>query len=320
MPLANGEVFAGYRIVRRLGSGGMGEVYLADHPNLPLKVALKILRAAISADPGFRQHFYDEAHLAAALVDHSLIVRVLDRGEDGGQLWISMEFIDGTDAERQLRDTYPAGLARPRVVEIVSAVADALDYAHDNGLLHRDVKPGNILLRKPDARGRRILLADFGIARRLDSSLTYPAAFVGTMNYAAPEQRNGEVLDGRADQYALAVTAYQLLTGSLPFDHPNFDVYRPVAGIRPGLADLDPILRKALSKSPSDRFRNCTEFARGLTSPRRAKTVTPPPQQTTDEKLERGIREDELNVVHEFLRAQMSKNRPPPKPRSTDGL
>jgi serine/threonine-protein kinase len=132
MPLANGEVFAGYRIVRRLGSGGMGEVYLADHPNLPLKVALKILRAAISADPGFRQHFYDEAHLAAALVDHSLIVRVLDRGEDGGQLWISMEFIDGTDAERQLRDTYPAGLARPRVVEIVSAVADALDYAHDN--------------------------------------------------------------------------------------------------------------------------------------------------------------------------------------------
>ena len=160
MPLTSGEQFAGYRILRMIGSGGMGEVYLAQHPRLPRHDALKILPAHLSADAAFRERFSREADLAASLF-HPHIVGVHDRGEDRGQLWISMDYIDGIDAGRLVREYHPAGLPPAEVIEIAAAIAEALDYAHARGLLHRDVKPGNILLANPVAGRRRILLADF---------------------------------------------------------------------------------------------------------------------------------------------------------------
>lgn len=214
--LTAGSTFADYRIIRLLGSGGMGEVYLAEHPRLPRRDALKVLPANLSADPEFRERFNREADLAASLW-HPQIVGVHDRGEFNGQLWIAMDYVEGSGAAEWLK-CCPGGLPRAQVAEIVLAVAQALDYAHERGLLHRDVKPANILLSEPGESGGRILLADFGIGLRVDevSGLTATNMAIGTLRYAAPEQLRGEAIDGRADQYALAATAYHLLTGTPP--------------------------------------------------------------------------------------------------------
>ncbi len=274
MPLACGATFADYTILRRLGSGGMAEVYLAQHPRLPRRDALKVMSEAITADTDFRERFLREADLTATLW-HPNIVQVHDRGEFDGHLWISMDYVEGTDAARLVKDRYPAGMPIQDVCAIVTAVADALDYAHKRGLLHRDVKPANILLTEPEDGKRRILLADFGIARPLGdiSGLTATNFTVGTLAYAAPEQLVGADIDGRADQYALAATAFHLLTGAPPFQHDN-----PVAVIsqhltapppklsdrRPELASLDDVLSTALAKDPADRFDRCDEFAAAL--------------------------------------------------------
>ena len=258
MPLADGMTFAGYTIVRRLGSGGMGEVYLAQHPRLPRQDALKVLRAEVSADGEYRERFEREADIAATLW-HPHIVGVHDRGEFGGQLWIAMDYVDGTDAAHLLRERHPEGMPGPEVAALVTAVAEALDYAHQRNLLHRDVKPANVLLAHPDSPDQRILLADFGIARWADdpSGLTATNMTVGTVSYAAPEQLMGGVLDGRADQYALAATAFHLLTGAPPFQNSNpavvisqhLSATPPAVGDRrPELAALDPVLTKALAK------------------------------------------------------------------------
>jgi serine/threonine protein kinase, bacterial len=270
MPLAEGQVFAGYTIVRLLGSGGMGQVYLAQHPRLPRNDALKILPANLTADAEYRQRFNREADLAARL-SHPHIVGVHDRGEFEQQLWISMEYVEGTDAGRLL-SRYPSGMPQAEVFEIVTAVADALDYAHAEGMLHRDVKPANILLGEATARRRRILLADFGIARELGdiSGLTETNMMVGTVAYCAPEQLKGLDLDGRADEYALACTTFQLLTGSSPFQQSNPAVVisehlsapPPAIGERrTELAGLNDVLGKALAKKPEDRYPSCSDFA-----------------------------------------------------------
>src|ERR1700709_1685881 len=205
MPLRIGETFADYTVLRLLGSGGMGEVYLVQHPRMPRQEALKILPASVSADPDFRARFEREADLAANLW-HPHIVGVHDRGEFEGQLWITMDFVDGTDVARLQEERYSGGMPPDDVGRIVTAVADALDYAHQHQLLHRDVKPANILLSQPELGNERGLLADFGIARRIDDSsgLTGTSMTVGTLAYAAPEQLMGQTMDGRADQYALA--------------------------------------------------------------------------------------------------------------------
>ena len=274
MPLADGQTFAGYTIVRLLGSGGMGEVYLADHPRLPRADALKVLPADVSADSEYRQRFNREADIAATLW-HPHIVGVHDRGDFEGQIWISMDYVEGTDAAQLLRDRYPNGMPKEDVLAIVTAVAEALDYAHSRNLLHRDVKPANIMLAYPESGEQRILLGDFGIARRVDDSsgLTATNMTVGTVYYAAPEQLMGDDLDGRADQYALAATAFHLLTGSPPFQHSNPTVVisqhltaspPAIADKRPELSALDPVMTKALSKDPKDRFDRCVDFARAL--------------------------------------------------------
>jgi serine/threonine-protein kinase len=254
----------------------MGEVYLVDHPRLPRREALKILAAAATSDSDFRHRFNREAELAAALW-HPHIVAVHDRGEFNGQLWITMDYVEGTDAAALVRDHYPAGLPEYFAAEIVSAVAEALDYAHGRGLLHRDVKPANILLSDSDpaAQRRRILLTDFGIARPMDDNLALTATnmTVGTVAYMAPEQLMGSALDGRADQYALAASAFQLLTGKLPFENPNAAVVisshlsespPKLAQRRPDLGRFDPVISKGMAKDPAGRFPTCRDFATAL--------------------------------------------------------
>ncbi len=275
MMLSAGEPFAGYTIVRPLGAGGMGEVYLAQHPRLPRREALKILRTDISADDSFRQRFIREADSVAAL-EHPNIVTVHDRGECDGRLWIATQFVEGSDAAQLVRDRYPAGMPVDEVAAITAAIADALDYAHGRGLLHRDVKPANILISELDRDGnRRIYLADFGIARPLDdpAGLTATNFTFGTVAYSAPEQLMGKDIDGRADQYALAATTYHLLTGRpvYPDTNPVAVISRhlaepppEVSRLRPELASLNGVLAKALSKNPADRYPRCSDFARDL--------------------------------------------------------
>jgi serine/threonine protein kinase, bacterial len=252
----------------------MGEVYLAQHPRLPRQDALKILRAGVSADDEYRQRFEREADIAATLW-HPHIVGVHDRGEHDGQLWIAMDYVPGTDTARLMKEHHRTGLPGHQVDKIVRAVADALDYAHQRNLLHRDVKPANILISDTQTAGRRILLADFGIARWSDdvSGLTATNMTVGTVSYAAPEQLMGKAVDGRADQYALAASAYELLTGRPPFQNSNpavvisqhLSALPPAIGdSRPELAHLDPVFAKALAKEPADRFDRCADFAQAL--------------------------------------------------------
>ena len=275
--LKPGDTFAGYTIVCPLGAGGMGEVHLANHPRLPRTDALKIVGSAVSADPAYQQRFIREADLAAKLW-HPNIVGVHDRGESEGQLWIAMDFVEGCNAEELLSSRYPAGMPYEDVVAIVTGVAEALDYAHKQGLVHRDIKPSNIMLADPDEDGRRrILLTDFGIARTVGevSGLTATNMTVGTVAYCAPEQLIGAELDGRADQYALAATAYHLLTGSPVFPdsnpavvigrHLSLDPPAP-STIRPELAAIDSAFARALAKKPEDRFARCQDFARALAS------------------------------------------------------
>lgn len=280
VPLNSGDVFAGFVIERFLGSGAMGEVYLARHPRLPRFDAVKVLPAALTDDAEFRRRFEREADLAATLW-HQHIVGIHDRGEFDGQLWISMDHVEGTDAGRLLSESYPAGVPARDVFEIVTAVADALDFAHERQLLHRDVKPANILLTASKSNRRRILLADFGIARQADeiTGLTGTNMTVGSVGYAAPEQLMGERLDGRADQYGLAATAFRLLTGKMPFQHSNpavvisrqltAEVPR-LSEYRPDLANLDRVLSIALAKDPNQRYPHCLDFAEAL---RRENTV-----------------------------------------------
>jgi serine/threonine protein kinase len=274
MPLKSGEIFAGFIIQRFLGAGGMGEVYLVQHPRLPRLDALKVLPLALTANAEYRYRFNREAELASTLW-HSNIIGIHDRGEYNGQLWISMDYVDGTDADRLVEETYPTGMPMLEALEIVTAVADALDVAHQRGLLHRDVKPANIMLAKAQGTHRRILLADFGIARQTDevSGFTGTNMTVGSVGYAAPEQLMGEPIDGRSDQYGLAVTAFRLFTGTMPFRDSNPAVViskqlttpAPVlSDRRPDLANLDSVLSVALAKDPNQRYPHCLAFAEAL--------------------------------------------------------
>ena len=273
MPLAIGEDFAGYNIRGVLGAGAMGTVYLVQHPRLPRQDALKVLSAELSTDPEFRARFLREADVAADL-SHANILGVHDRGECGGQFWISIDFVRGTDAAKLLCERYRRGMPVGLAMQIITAVSSALDYAHQRGLLHRDVKPANILIADPESESQRVFLADFGIARRIDDTgLTATNFAMGTVAYAAPEQLMGESIDGRADQYALACTAFHLLTGTQPFECPTAVAVAaqhvtapppPIGGRRPELAPLDRVFARAMAKKPAQRFNRCQDFTLAL--------------------------------------------------------
>jgi serine/threonine protein kinase, bacterial len=276
MPLVIGATAAGFSIVRQLGYEEFGELYLAEHPRLPRQQVLHLIPAETSLDLDYRTRFNQESDLAAALW-HPNLAGLTDRGEFEGQLWLSSEYIDGSDSAELLSEGHLDGMPPRMVIEIVSAIADALDYASDRGVLHRFVNPGNIVVGNSPADRRRIALTGLGVARPegAHNTLTRAGMFIGTAGYTAPEQLMGDELDGRADQYALAASAFHLLTGAPPFAHFNPSVVvnrqlndrapRP-SEIRPDLTDFDAIFARALSKDPVDRFRRCRDFAKALES------------------------------------------------------
>jgi serine/threonine-protein kinase len=259
-----GAVFAGFTIKRRLGTGGWGTVYLAKDPRLPRFTALKLLNRN-SRDDESRQRFIREGDLVSRL-EHPNIVTIYDRGVEAGTMWISMQYVPGTDA---------SALTVPLVVEramwIGGEIAAALDYAHHEGILHRDVKPSNILLAPGHGRPERVVLTDFGVARFYQDTahLTKTGAVVGTGAVISPEQVSGAPIDHRSDQYSLACTLFQLLTGHQVFAIQDTlalmaaHVQQPprtISDIRPDLGALDPVFARALSKHSHDRFDSCTEF------------------------------------------------------------
>ncbi|WP_435594763.1 protein kinase domain-containing protein [Tsukamurella tyrosinosolvens] len=264
-----GDDFAGYRIERLLGAGGMGEVYVARHPRLPRSDALKVLAPQLATDDHYRARFEREADLAAGLA-HPAIVTVHDRGEYDGRLWIALAYIEGADVAKISAEQQ---LSNPAVTQIIATVADALDYAGGRGLVHRDVKPANILV----STDHRVLLTDFGIARMSDdvsSDLTGTGVTVGTLNYASPEQLRGLPVGPRSDQYSLACTAYQLLARTAPYASSNAasvitgHLVEPPPSIRLARPDLTPavdaVLGRAMAKDPTHRFGSSVEFATAL--------------------------------------------------------
>ena len=264
-----GTEFGGYRIERLLGAGGFCNVYLAEdlRPALRRKVALKVLNPTLSADDKNRERFQRESLLAVELDEHPNIVGVFDAGEQDGQLFIAQRYVDGRDLGKVIEEDGP--LTPTRAVEVLFEIAGALDAAHEAGLVHRDVKPRNILIRDRD---QRCFLADFGLTKRTASSdsLTGAGEFLGTFAYAAPEQLGGQAVDGRADIYALGCVLFEALTGMAPF---TGDIHSMITShltkppprlsqTRPGLPPaIDEVIDKAMAKEPDDRYQTGHEFA-----------------------------------------------------------
>jgi serine/threonine-protein kinase len=282
-----GTELGGYRIESLIGRGGMGVVYLAIQPRLERRVAVKVLAPRYADDAEFRERFERESQLAAA-IDHQNILPVHEAGEADGLLFIAMRYVDGTDLRTVLERERQ--LDPDRTLAILGQVAEALDAAHAAGLVHRDVKPGNILL----AAGGHVYLADFGVAKQssADSTLTRRGVFVGTVDYAAPEQIQGLAVDGRADVYALGCILYECLAGARPYERSS-EVAVLLAHLGespPRLTDtrrdlpagLDVVVATALAKAPDDRYSTCTRLVAAarsaLAAPRDApSTVLLPP-------------------------------------------
>jgi serine/threonine protein kinase len=270
-----GSQLASYRIVEQIGRGGMAVVYRARDIRLDRWVALKILAPDLALDQVFRQRFIRESRAAAA-VDHPNIIPIFEAGEADGVLFIAMRFVGGQDV-RSLIDregTLPAA----RAAGIVAQVASALDAAHACGLVHRDVKPANMLLSDLAERGQadHVYLSDFGVSKQSDStsSLTSTGQLVGTLDYLAPEQVEGRPVDGRADVYSLACAAFEMLAGVPPFkrDQSLAVLWAQLSAPPPLLTSrrsdlppaIDQVMAKALAKSPGDRYDRCLDFASSL--------------------------------------------------------
>jgi serine/threonine protein kinase len=258
-----GSELGGYRLGEPLGRGGTSVVYRAEHVRLGRPAALKLLSAGIGEDD-FRERFLRESQVAAAL-DHPSIVPVYDAGEaDDGLLYIAMACIEGRDLKSLLAED--GTLPVRRALRVVGQIGAALDAAHARGLVHRDVKPANILV----ADGDRAYLSDFGVAKELSSNgTTRTGSFIGTIDYCAPEQIEGRDVDARTDVYALACVLYECLAGEPPFARPsevavlNAHLHAPpprltrAADVPPA---LESVIAKALSKSPLDRYATCGDF------------------------------------------------------------
>jgi serine/threonine protein kinase len=286
-----GKVIAGYRIEERIGRGGMGVVYRAEHLNLRRRAAIKIIAPDLAESEGFRERFTREARIAAAL-QHPNIVTVYDAGEVDGLLYLAMQYIEGFDLSAMLRKE---GRLRPfRAVDVCRQVAAALDAAHALGLIHRDVKPANVLIE-----GRTAFLTDFGLTKRLDGThtdLTRAGDVVGTIHYVAPEQIEGNRVTARSDVYSLGCLLYHCLTGQVPFarDTDVAVIYAhlseeppKLSSVRPELASgLDAVIAKALDKSPDRRFKSCADVinaARAVLDSVGPLSETSPPRSARDE-------------------------------------
>ena len=263
-----------YRLERRLGGGGMAVVYLARDERLDRPVALKVLAPVLAEDEAFRKRFIRESRAAAAVEDPH-IIPVFEAGEAGGMLYIAMRYVPGGDVRTMVRRDGP--LPPGRAAAVIAQVASALDAAHAAGLVHRDVKPANMLVDMRSNRSDHVYLADFGLSKKrlaASAGLTGTGQFVGTLDYSAPEQIRGRPADGRTDQYALACAAFELLTGAPPFHHEEATAVMyahlsepppPVTSRRAGLPPaVDQLVARALAKVPADRYASCQEFADAL--------------------------------------------------------
>jgi serine/threonine-protein kinase len=269
-----GDQIASYRIQRRLGEGGMAVVYLAEDVVLDRLVALKLIQPRMADEVRFRDRFLRESRLAARL-EHPHIVPVYSAGEQRGLYYIAMRYIRGGDLETLLES--PGHRSTPMDTElalsILEPVADALDTAHNGGLVHRDVKPANILLEQR-AGGYEVFLSDFGIAKAMEGTrYTVDGDVLGTPSYIAPEQARGEVVDARTDVYALACVAFRCLTGAPPFvrDNPlavmaahSTEPPPRLSDFRPALASLDGVFESGLAKEGRDRPNSCSELVAAL--------------------------------------------------------
>ena len=271
--LAPGMRVAGYLLEERVGTGGMAVVFRARDERLGRLAALKVMAPAVAADEDFRRRFIRESRAAAA-VDDPHIIPVYEAGEADGVLFLAMRFVPGGDLRSVLSR---AGTLSPaRAAAFISPVASALDAAHEAGLVHRDVKPANILVDTRPGRPDHVYLSDFGLSKgsALSSVSTGSGHFFGTVGYSAPEQIQSRAVDGRADQYALACVAFTLLAGAAPFerDEPMAMMWAHVSepppslrALRPELSStVDRVLARALAKDPRDRYPTCRGFAENL--------------------------------------------------------
>jgi serine/threonine protein kinase len=283
-----GSVIAGYRIEERIGRGGMGVVYRAEHLNLRRRAAVKIIAPDLAESEGFRERFTREARVAAAL-QHPNIVTVYDAGEVDGLLYLAMQYIEGEDLAGVLRRE--RRLRPYRAIDVCRQVASALDAAHASGLIHRDVKPANVLIE-----GRTAFLTDFGLTKRLEGThaqLTRAGDVVGTIHYVAPEQIEGRRVSARSDVYSLGCLFYHCLAGQVPFAHETdvAVIYAHLSeepprlsSLRPELPEgLDAVMAKALDKSPDRRFPSCGDMisaARAVIDAAGPLSETIPPRQS----------------------------------------
>jgi YVTN family beta-propeller protein len=274
--LEPGTVFAGHRIEGVAGRGGMGVVYRATHIALDHVVALKVISPELASDERFRERFVRESR-AAVSIRHPNVVTVRHAGEEDGLLFVTMDLIDGVDLGRLLRSD--GALEPARAVTIVAQIGAALDAAHERGLLHRDVKPGNVLIEER-AGGERAYLTDFGLTKRIASNtgVTATGAFVGTIDYVAPEQIKGGTLDARTDVYALGCVLFETVTGDPPFADRHEQVaklYAHLQDVPPPVSEagppgtplaLDAVVARALEKEPDKRFPSAGALADAATA------------------------------------------------------
>ncbi len=268
--LSDGDQFAGYRIERRLGRGGMGVLYLALEPGLERRVALKLIAPEAAADEVFARRFAEESKIAAS-IEHPNVVPIYAAGEESGVPFIAMRYVAGADLAKRLARE---GRLEPAVaVELIAQVGNGLDAIHAAGLVHRDVKPANVLLSGGEA-AEHAYLTDFGVARNVatESGLTQTGRFVGTLDYVAPEQISGATVDARADVYALGCLFFKLLTGEVPFPkdgdaarlfaHLNDPPPAPSLYVPEVSMALDDVVIRAMSKSPDDRYPSAGDLGR----------------------------------------------------------
>jgi CHASE2 domain-containing sensor protein/predicted Ser/Thr protein kinase len=267
--IKEGDVIGSYHVERVVARGGMGVIYAATQVGLGRQVALKVIAPELAQDPLFRERFKREA-LMAALIEHPNVVPVYEAGEDGGLLFLAMRFIAGTDLRTMIAEH--GRLEPQRAAGLLGDVAAALDAAHRRGLVHRDVKPANVLVTQEDGHDRAYL-ADFGLSKRTDSdsAMTQTGAVLGTVNYIAPEQLDEEDVDFRADIYALGCMCFELLTGRVPFvrdselatmfAHASSPVPK-ARELRPELPEsIEAVIARAMAKRPQDRYASAGEFA-----------------------------------------------------------
>jgi len=253
-----GSRFAGYEVESLVGRGGMGVVYRARDPKLERPVALKLIAPELARDDRFRSRFLKEPRLAASL-DNPHVIPIYDAGECDGQLYLAMRYVDGPDLGSLLERQGP--IEPERALELLGQVGDALDAAHRRGLVHRDVKPANVLVDEDE----HAYLTDFGITKQAGSASTHTGGMVGTLDYMAPEQIRGEAIDGRTDLYALGCMLYECLAGAPPFrrDTPAETMWAHLQAEPPRLAHcpaVDGIVRKALAKERGERYASCREM------------------------------------------------------------